>query len=225
MNQDHFNYPLMKIGIIGGGQLGKMMAQKAKKMGFYITVIDPTPNCPAAQVVDKQIVGNFYDRNKIRELVKKSDITTFDIEHIDVEVLKELVNEGHKIFPSPYLLDIIQDKLKQKNKLYEGGIPIPKYQKVESPICLEKFGFPVVQKVRKGGYDGRGVVILKDKGDLKNAIKAESLVEEFIDFEKELAVMVAKNTEGEVKCYPFLKKWNICLMHIARPENICKARR
>lgn len=220
MNRDHFDYLLMKIGIIGGGQLGKMMAQKAKKMGFYVTVLDPTPDCPAAQVADKQVVGDFYDENKLRELVEESDVTTYDIEHIDVEVLKELFDKGHKIYPSPYLLDVIQDKLKQKDVLCKGGIPVPKYQKVESSICLEKFGFPIVQKARKGGYDGRGVVVLKDKGDLGKAIKVESLVEEFIDFEKELAVMVARNAEGEVRCYPvvemvFDERANICDMVIA----------
>ncbi|GFP43385.1 5-(carboxyamino)imidazole ribonucleotide synthase, partial [Candidatus Hakubella thermalkaliphila] len=199
---------------------GKMMAQKAKKIGFYVTVLDPTPDCPATQVADKQVVGDFYDENKLRELVEESDVTTYDIEHIDVEVLKELFDKGHKIYPSPYLLDVIQDKLKQKDVLYKGGIPVPRYQKVESSICLEKFGFPIVQKARKGGYDGRGVVVLRDKGDLDKAIKVESLVEEFIDFEKELAVMVARNAKGEVRCYPvvemvFDERANICDMVIA----------
>ena len=219
MNQ-HFHYPLAKIGIIGGGQLGKMMTQKAKKMGFYVTVLDPTPNCPAGQVADKQIVRDFYDENKLRELVEESDITTYDIEHVNTKVLKEMANEGHKIYPSPYLLEIIQDKLKQKEILQKADIPVPRYKKVESPICLEKFGFPVVQKARKGGYDGRGVVVLKDKDDLKKAIKVKSFIEEFIDFEKELAVMVARNVEGEVKCYPvvemvFDERANICDMVIA----------
>lgn len=196
------------------------MAQKAKKMGFYITVLDPTPNCPAAQVADKQIVGDFYDENKLKELVKESDVTTYDLEHINTEPLQEMINEGKKIYPSPYLLEIIQDKFKQKNMLYMAGIPVPKYEKIESSEDIEKFGFPVVQKARKGGYDGKGVIILKDKGDLEKAIKAESLIEEFIAFEKELAVMVARNANGEIKCYPvvemvFDKRANICDMVIA----------
>lgn len=215
-----FYYPLAKIGIIGGGQLGKMMAQKAKKMGFYVTVLDPTPSCPAAQVADKQIVGDFYDENKLRELVEGSNVTTYDIEHVNTEVLKDLADEGYKIRPSPYLLEVIQDKLKQKEVLDKAGIPVPKYHKVESLDCLEKFGFPVVQKARKGGYDGRGVVVLKNKDDLDKAINVESFIEEFIDFKKELAVMVARNAEGEVKCYPvvemiFDERANICDMVIA----------
>lgn len=225
-NHNHFRYPLAKIGIIGGGQLGKMTAQKAKKMGFYVAVIDPTPNCPAAQVVDKQIVGDFYNERGLRELIEGSDVTTYDIEHINTKVLRSLSDEGHKIYPSPYLLDTVQDKLKQKDLLYKGGIPVPRHQMVKSPDCLAKFGFPAVQKSRKGGYDGRGVVLLKEKGDLEKAIKAESLIEEFIDFDKELAVMVARNAEGKTVSYPvvemiFNKKANICDMVIApaRIEN------
>ncbi len=215
-----YTYPLAKIGIIGGGQLARMMTFEAKRMGFYVTVLDPTPNSPAAQVADKQIIGDFYDESKLRELVESSDITTYDIEHINTKVLKELEKEGYKIYPSPHILEIIQDKLKQKEVLYKNGIPVPKFHKVETPECLEKFGFPVVQKARKGGYDGRGVVILKDKKDLDRAIKSESYIEEFVDIEKELAVMVARNVNGEIKCYPvvemiFNEEANICDMVIA----------
>jgi 5-(carboxyamino)imidazole ribonucleotide synthase len=221
MNRDSFHYPLI-IGIIGGGQLGRMMAQKAMKMGFDVLVLDPTPNCPAAQVTNKQIVGDFYDEDKLRELVEKSDVITYDIEHINTKVLQELFDKGYKIYPQPYLLDVIQDKLKQRDVLAKAGIPVPKYEEVEelSHACFEKFSFPVVQKARRGGYDGRGVVVLKDKGDLEKTIKkVDSFIEEFIDFEKELAVMVARNAEGEVKCYPvvemvFDERANICDMII-----------
>ncbi len=220
MAQEHFRYPLARIGIIGGGQLGKMMAQKARKMGFYVAVLDPTPHCPAAQVADKQIVGDFYAESKLRELVETSDVTTYDIEHIDVQVLKRLYDKGHRIHPSPYVLEIIQDKLAQKDLLSNKGLPVPKYLKVDSPTCLERFGFPVVQKARKGGYDGRGVIVLKDKGDIAQAIRAESFIEEYIDHDKELAVMVARSTTGEMRCYPvvemdFEATANICDMVIA----------
>jgi 5-(carboxyamino)imidazole ribonucleotide synthase len=217
MKQDRFHYPLMTIGIIGGGQLGRMMTQEAKKLGFDIVVLDPTPNCPAAQIGSKQIVGTFYDADKLRELVEKSHVTTYDIEHINTEALQGLVDEGHKIHPFPHVLKIIQDKLKQKDVLAEAGVPVPKYEQLEEnyPLYVEKFGFPCVQKARKGGYDGRGVVVLKGKNDLEKAIKAESLLEEFVDFEKELAVVVARDTQGEVKCYPvvemsFDERANIC---------------
>ncbi|GFP33572.1 5-(carboxyamino)imidazole ribonucleotide synthase, partial [Candidatus Hakubella thermalkaliphila] len=99
--------------------------------------------------------------------------------------MKELFDKGHKIYPSPYLLDVIQDKLKQKDVLYKGGIPVPRDQKVESSMCLAKFGFPLVQKARKGGHDGRGVVLISDKGDVDKALKVERLVEELSEFAKE----------------------------------------
>lgn len=233
VNQDCFQYPLISIGIIGGGQLGRMMVQKAKKMGFYVTILDPTPDSPAAQVADEQILGDFYDANKLRELVKKSEVTTYDIEHTNTEVLKELVNEvpGNTIYPSPYLLEIIQDKFKQKDTLSRSGIPVPKYEKVEESdgqlLYPDNLRFPCVQKARKGGYDGRGVIVLKDKNDLENCANAititadsDSFIEEFIDFEKELAVIVARNPGGEVRTYPvvemvFDERANICDMVIA----------
>ncbi|MDI6804657.1 MAG: 5-(carboxyamino)imidazole ribonucleotide synthase [Bacteroidota bacterium] len=219
-------YPLMKIGIIGGGQLGKMMAQKAKKMGFHISVLDPSAKCPATAIADELIVGSFYDKEKITQLVEQSDVTTFDIEHIDTETLKTLSDAGHNIFPSPYLLEIIQDKLRQKEVLSENGIPIPKFQNVESSESLSRMKFPFVQKARKGGYDGRGVVVMKNKSDLQNAIQTESMVEELINFDKELAIMVARSTSGEIKTYPvvemiFDKRANICdlIFAPARIEN------
>ncbi|MBU1246110.1 MAG: 5-(carboxyamino)imidazole ribonucleotide synthase [Nanoarchaeota archaeon] len=223
-----------RIGIIGGGQLGKMMTQAAKRMGFYVTVLDPTQNSPAGQVADQQIVGNFYDKNKIKKLALNSNVITYDIEHIDTQVLEELINEGCKIHPSPKVLEIIQDKLKQKQELSKAGIPIAKYKKIDNfdnlNEIIKEFGLPVVQKTLKEGYDGRAVFVIHNKNDIKKIIKTESLIEEFIDFEKEIAIMAARNTKGEIKCYPvvemiFNNKVNICDSVIAPaqlPENIQK---
>ncbi len=143
----------MTIGIVGGGQLAKMMAQKAKKIGLDTVVLDPTPNCPAAQVGSRQIAGDFYDGNKLRELVGKSDVTTYDTEHMNTRVLRELVREGNRIYPSPALLETIQDKLQQKDALARAGIAVPRYGEVGklTPLDVERFGFPCVQKARKGG--------------------------------------------------------------------------
>jgi 5-(carboxyamino)imidazole ribonucleotide synthase len=210
-----FNYANLKIGIIGGGQLGKIMSQKAKKMGFHVTILDPTPNCPAAQVSDRQIVGGFYEKEKLEELVMTSDVTTFEIEHIDTAVLKKLYDQGHAITPSPYVMALIQDKYEQKKLLDEQGVPVPRYKKVETAEDLKSFGFPVIQKSRKGGYDGRGVLLLKSESDSTNAIKEASFIEELVDIDKELAVIVARNAEGEIKCFPvvemlFDERVNIC---------------
>lgn len=213
----------MRLGIIGGGQLGKMTAQEAKKMGLYVTVLDPAPQAPAAQVADAQIVGDFYDEACLKELVEASDITTYDIEHVNTAALKGLADVGHKILPSPTLLEVIQDKLKQKEVLSRSGVPVPRYERVEQLTHqhLERFGLPLVQKAAKGGYDGRGVFVLREPDDLREAIRdKETFIEEFIDFKKELAVIVARSTKGELKCYPvvemiFDERANICDMVIA----------
>ncbi|MBU0924802.1 5-(carboxyamino)imidazole ribonucleotide synthase [bacterium] len=215
-----FNYSTLRVGIIGGGQLGKIMAQKAKKMGFHVTILDPTPNCPAAQVSDKQIIGGFHDVEKLSQLVEENDVTTFELEHVDTSILKKMYDDGNKIYPSPYLIELIQDKFKQKELLDKKGIPVPLYKEVKSEACLESFGFPVIQKARKGGYDGKGVILLKSKDDLSKAIKADSFIEELVDIEKEIAVMVARNIEGEIVCYPvvemlFDERVNICDIVIA----------
>lgn len=222
--------PPTKIGIIGGGQLGKMMTQEAKKMGFYVTILDPSPNCPAAQVADRHIVGSFYDEEKIREIVSDSDVTTYDIEHINAGVLKELEGEGHTIHPSPDTLRTIQNRLWQKDLLKKAGLPIPRYEKVESLDCLiragEELGLPVVLKTCKGGYDGRGNYVIHTREQIEPAFHSfieknfyrnfsgkELIVEELIGFEKELAVMVARGTQGEVRCHPVaetMHKNNIC---------------
>lgn len=211
----NFNYSRLKLGIIGGGQLGRIMSQKAKKMGFHVTILDPTPNCPAAQVSDKQIIAGFYDKEKLTKIVEESDVTTFELEHIDTSVLKELFDKGHNIHPSPYVMELIQNKYEQKKLLNNKGIAVPAYKDVKTQEDLASFGFPVIQKTKFGGYDGKGVQMLKTPEDMKNCIKTESFIEELVDIDKELAIIVARNIEGEIKCYPvvemlFDERVNIC---------------
>ncbi|WP_353572565.1 5-(carboxyamino)imidazole ribonucleotide synthase [Candidatus Albibeggiatoa sp. nov. BB20] len=211
------SYPVSRIGIIGGGQLGKMTAQMAKRMGFYVTVLDPQPRCPAEHIADAQIVGDLYDANKLAALAHLSDVVTFDVEHIDTETLKSLHEQGHTIYPSPYLLEIIQDKLKQKQVLEQHGVPVVPYEAVDNldMAYLQQAQFPLVQKARTGGYDGKGVVVLKSANDIDEVLHTPSIVEEYVDFEKELAVMVARDAKGEVACYPVVEmifddRTNIC---------------
>jgi len=212
----NFNYSSLKLGIIGGGQLGKIMSQKAKKMGFHVTILDPTFNCPAAQVSDKHIMGGFYDKEKLEQLVQETDVTTFELEHIDTSILKELFDHGHNIHPSPYVMELIQNKYEQKKLLDEKGISVPAYKDVNSKEDLSAFGFPVVQKAKLGGYDGQGVQVLRSLEDVESkALQTESFIEEMVDIDKELAVIVARNIEGEIKCYPvvemlFDERVNIC---------------
>jgi 5-(carboxyamino)imidazole ribonucleotide synthase len=222
MNKKIFPYPIKRIGIIGGGQLGKMSAQAAKQMGFYVTVLDAAPQCPAAHIADAQIVGNLHDADKLRALAKVSDVLTYEIEHIDTQTLKSLHNEGHTIYPSPAVLEIIQDKLKQKQLLAKNYIPVPRFEAVDE--LTAETHFPIVQKARKGGYDGKGVVVLKSPADLVNALQTPSMIEELIDFDKELAIIIARTPTGEMATYPVVEmvfddKTNICDI-VAAPAQI-----
>lgn len=205
-----------RIGIIGGGQLGKMMTLEAKRMGFHVVVLDPTPRSPAGQVADEEIVGGFHDSEKIERLVRSVDVTTCDLEHVDTATLKRLYDQGYEIAPSPYILEIIQDKLLQKTFLKEKGLPVPRFAPVVNLAeDVKSFGFPVVQKARKGGYDGRGVLIIKSREDLARVLIGETYLEEYVEIEKELAVMVARNKRGEIACYPVVE------MYFDEEANIC----
>jgi len=204
------------IGIIGGGQLGKMLTREAKQMDFSVIALDPTPGSPGGSMADEQIIGNFYDKDKIIELVKKCDVTTFEIEHIDTEVLAELEKEGHKIYPSPKVLEIIKDKSLQKEMLMENNIPTSRWEIISDLGETGKsLGFPFIQKSCMGGYDGRGVFLIGGEKDFENALKVESFGEEYIDFKKELAVLVSRDIDGKIKSFPIVE------MVFDQDANIC----
>jgi 5-(carboxyamino)imidazole ribonucleotide synthase len=201
---DRFLCPPLRLGIIGGGQLAKMLAMEAKKLGFEVRVLDPTRASPAGQVCDQQIVGGFFERDKLRELAETSDVLTYDLEHIDTQSLHALEAEGAVIHPSPRLLEILQDKLRQKELLAAAGLPQPPFTRLDTwdENAVRAFGFPLVQKSRHGGYDGRGVVILRDESDLVRALNGPSMLERCVAVEKELAVMTARAADGEIRTYP-----------------------
>ena len=155
---DQFPYPVARIGIIGGGQLGRMMVMAAQRLGCTCVVLDPTPGSPAGQVAGHQIVGDYHDPARLRELCESCTVTTFDIEDIDAETLIELEREGRRICPAPGVLAVIQDKLTQKQALLDAGIPTSPFIPMPepSPEAFAAFGYPLVQKACRGGYDGRG---------------------------------------------------------------------
>lgn len=197
-------YPVARIGIIGGGQLGRMLVARAQKLGCQPVVLDPTPNSPAGQVSGHQIVGEYHDPVRLRELVESCDVTTFDIEDIDTTTLLELQAQGHVIHPSPQVLAIVQDKLLQKRCLEDHGVPNAEFMQVDEPDArtFADFGYPLVQKARRGGYDGRGVAIMQDESTFAQCLRTPSLIERFVPAEKELAVLVARGIGGETRCYP-----------------------
>lgn len=214
------NYPI-RIGIVGGGQLGRMLTQSCKKLGFYVTVIDPTPQSPAGQIADKQIVANYKDKGAILKLAKVSDFITFEIELANNDALLQIIKKGKIVNPSPRTLGIIRDKLKQKQFLTKNKIPTAKFLKVSSKEDLldarKIFGFPFLLKARTDAYDGRGNFLIKNAKDINKGLtklKGRKLyVEQFVKSKKELAIMIAKSMKGAIRTYPIvqtLHKDNIC---------------
>ena len=213
---DSYPYPIARVGVIGGGQLGRMLVMAAHRLGCEVVVLDPYLNSPAGQLAGHQIVGNYHDPARLRELVESTTVTTFEIEDIDTDTLIALEDEGHKIFPSPRLLAEIQDKYRQKQLFARNGIPTSDFIDMPEPdpAAFEAFGYPLVQKTRRGGYDGRGVAVMKSAADFDNCLKAPGLVERFVQASKELAVMVARGQDGDVRCYPVVE------MEFSSGENI-----
>ena len=212
----------ISIGIIGGGQLGKMMAQEAQKMGFFVTVLDPTDNCPAAPVVNEHIVADFNDEKAIVKVAKNSDFLTFEIENTNGEFLDDLEKKVKcKINPSGRSWRLFQDKLEQKKLFLKGKLSSPAFIAVKNfdglQKAVKKLKLPVILKARFDSYDGRGNAVIKKENDIKKAwqkLKNKKLyLEKFVDFDKELAVMVARSSKGEIRAYPVvetIQKNNIC---------------
>ena len=202
--QDTHPYPVARIGLIGGVQLGRMMVRAAKSLGCICVVLDPVHGSPAGQLAGHQIVGEYSDPAKLRELAESCDVVTFELENIETETLRTLETEGHRIYPRPELLATIQDKFAQKSFLRNAGIPTSEFFDMPRPdaaACAD-FGYPLVQKARRGGYDGRGVVVMRDQAGFADHLTVPSYVERFVQADKELAVMVARNVSGECRAYP-----------------------
>lgn len=202
--EDHYPYPVARIGLIGGGQLGRMLVKAAKRLGCTCVVLDPLQGSPAGQVAGHQIVGDYSDPALLRELAESCDVVTFDLEDIETETLITLEAEGHRILPRPQLLAMVQDKLRQKAFLRDAGIPTSEFVDMPQPdpAAFAAFGYPLVQKARRGGYDGRGVVVMAEPAAFAAHLPVPSYVERFVVAEKELAVLVARNLGGECRAYP-----------------------
>jgi len=201
-----------RIGIIGGGQLGKMMILEAKKMGFYVSILEPDPKCPAHTLADNHIVAGLKDRDAILQLAEISDIITYEIEHINVDALFEVEKNGKPVYPTPSSLKVIQDKLTQKAKLQLEGVPVPEFIELNTQEDIlkagEKFGYPMMLKARKGGYDGRGNFLIKgpdQSGEAYAALNGEKnalMAEKFVDFDLEISVLACRAKDGEIVVYP-----------------------
>ena len=203
-----------KIGIIGGGQLGKMMILEAKRLGFHVVTLDPTKDCPSHSISDEHIVASFDNAHAYAELAKKVDVITYEFEHIHAKVLEDLENQGHLIYPSVSSLKIIQNKYTQNQKLCGNGIPIPKFAIIDGTESIKKlgasgeFGYPMMLKTALGGYDGKGNALVMTEADAEGAYtllggdKSKIMAEEFIDFEREISIIACRGIDGSRVIYP-----------------------
>ncbi|PSQ57536.1 5-(carboxyamino)imidazole ribonucleotide synthase [Halobacteriales archaeon SW_8_68_21] len=197
------------LGVVGGGQLGRMLAEAASPLGVDLVVLDPTPDCPASSVTADQIVADFDDADAVNKLASRVDALTFEIELADPDVLAAASEEhGVPVQPDPGTLETIRDKLVQKEMFADAGIPVPEFVAVATAEGLERvveeFG-GVMLKAREGGYDGRGNVPVETPEAAAVALDevgGAAMAEEFLDFEREIAVMGLKGADGETRTYP-----------------------
>lgn len=214
-----------RIGIIGGGQLGRMMVPPAKELGFHVTVVENNKDSPAGQVGAEVIVAEdgIKDEAAVERLVHLSDVTTWEIEHIPADLLVGLQDRGHNIQADPATLAIIQDKLVQSQYLQDLGIPVAPFSEELIENAFIGNG-PYVVKSRKGGFDGRGNLVVDTLDDPRIAEKFEGVdvyVQQKLEFEKELAVVAARDMNGNIAVYPVVEtvhEDNICHTVISPAE-------
>lgn len=197
----------LNIGILGGGQLGRMLLQNAINLNLQISVLDPDKNAPCKHLVKKFTQGSLTDYETVYDFGKDKDLITIEIENVNTDALKALEKEGKKIYPQPHIIEMIQDKGLQKMFYQRNNIPSPDFFLVENKEQISKYGnyFPFFQKLRKGGYDGKGVSKLTNVHYLEKAFDAPSVLERLVDFDKELSVIVSRSEKGEVKCFPVVE--------------------
>jgi 5-(carboxyamino)imidazole ribonucleotide synthase len=197
-------YGDFKLGILGGGQLGRMLIQDAINYNVDISILDPDPNAPCKHLCSHFKVGALNDFDTVYEFGKDLDMLTIEIEKVNVDALEKLEEEGVKVYPPSRIIRLIQDKGLQKQFFKQNDIPTAPFQMISHPSELSEVGWklPYIQKLRKDGYDGRGVKKIVDEADIQSAFEAPSLIEEWIDFEKEIAVIVSRNEQGELSTFP-----------------------
>lgn len=195
-----------KLGVLGGGQLGRMLLAETQKFDIYTAILDGAKNAPCAAICNEFHQGNLMDFQTVYNFGKLVDILTIEIEHVNIEALFQLKKEGLTIYPQPEVLQIIQHKGKQKDFFVQNNIPTAPFKRYSNLQNLKREdNYPFVWKSAQFGYDGTGVKILKSHTDLENLPDVESIAEELIPFKNELAVIVARNAKGETKTYPVVE--------------------
>lgn len=201
--------PGQTIGIIGGGQLGRMMGIAAKAQGFRIAVLDPTEDSPCGQISDYKIIGDYHDISAIKQLSDISDVITYEFENIDAEALQWLYKNAY-VPQGTKLLEITQNRITEKEAIVNAGVDVAPYAVIETLEDIydniDELGYPSVLKTSRGGYDGKGQLVIRDEQDifianelLKNSV---CVLEKWIPFEKEISVIIVRNPNGEMEVFP-----------------------
>lgn len=200
-----------KLGILGGGQLGKMLLYNTRKFDIYTCVIDPSAEAPSQLACDEFTVGDLLDYQTVVDFGKKVDVLTFEIENINVDALETLEKEGVKVFPSSKTLRIIQNKATQKLFYRDQNIPTAEFSRfaytseIDEAVDNGGLSYPFVWKSTRFGYDGTGVKVVRKVSDLEDLPNVECITEKLIPFKNELAVIVARNEKGDLKTYPVVE--------------------
>ncbi len=220
--------PGQTIGIIGGGQLGRMMALSAKQSGFKIAVLDPTPNSPCGQVADVEINAAYHDVAALERLAEISDVITFEFENIDADSLDQIAEKAY-LPQGTDILRITQNRILEKRAIENAGVKVAPYAEIYSHEDLDQaidvIGYPSVLKTARGGYDGKGQLVLRSADDLSQAAdiiaNGPCVLEKFISFEKEISIIVTRKADGEFRVFPVVE--NIHVNNILH-ETIAPAR-
>ncbi|NHE56909.1 5-(carboxyamino)imidazole ribonucleotide synthase [Cyclobacterium plantarum] len=207
----HINYQQQTLGILGGGQLGRMLIQSGINYNLNIHILDPDANAPCKNLCNHFVQGDLKDYQTVYDFGKACDVVSIEIEHVNTRALYQLEKEGKNVFPQPHIIEMIQDKRKQKQFYLDHGIPTAPFLLTDDKEDVRQHVefLPAVHKLGKEGYDGRGVQLIRETAELDKAFDAPGLLEKFVDFDKELAVIVARNEQGEVKTFPSVE----CAFH------------
>lgn len=195
-----------RIGILGGGQLGKMLCLSGGEMDLNISILEREKNCPAGPYCRNLVVGDINSYDDVVNFGKCLDVLTIEIEKVNIDAIKDLENHGLRIYPTSSIIEVIQDKGVQKQFLVDHNIPTSAFEfynnesEIEKALTEKRLSYPFVQKLRKDGYDGRGVIVCQEY-PVGGFFKAPSIVEEKVEIKKELAVIVCRNAQNEIAIY------------------------
>lgn len=195
-----------KLGILGGGQLGRMLVQESINLNISIAILDPDLNAPCKDIVAEFKVGDLNNYETVLEFGSDKDVLTIEIENVNIDALYALEKKGVKVFPQPHILEMVKNKGLQKSFYRENNIPTAEFFQVENREEIKKYlpNFPFMQKLCVGGYDGKGVYPLNTANDIESAFDSPSILEKFVDFETEISVIVARNSAGQINAFPMV---------------------